>query len=592
MVKLLPPECLLTIFKYFKDDKKTLHSCLLVDRYWSSCVVPLLWNHPFELSKRPSSKLIETYSKFFDKESQELLLSRGILIKPIRKSTIFDYPRFIRSLQYNYVYEFSSVWLQEGQSKGHQKYFTGLETTKMLRIFVKELFKLFFNKNPVIESLSFNVVRFLEAPDIAGSRLVNRFRPYRDVSYTKRAFEYISSFGEDLIEILSYEDSKSSLNNLQILEFGANKYDIIIMKLFKDLIKTVDTLKFNFTPELRNSESEVCEMMQNLVKESIYLKKVSIRYGSQHVPGMISALNFHVHNLTELSFEKIDFNAIPSPETIFSTISLCVNLEKLIISNCQGVNNEVISPLSNATFRCLETLIFTKIHNPINDIFRAVLAGLPRNQNNPVSLEPLTNVISSTNGNLKVLLLGRNLLYSRDLPDEFVVTTTYPPEDVMDAISLSCHNLTIFEIHIRSDILPQVFTILESTYQLDRFMFSAELELVDDEYFWRNLSDVLPVSLKDLTISIGPVFWLEVLHWLFENMKCKLEVLQFPLSVFMDDEYLCIIAQYAKLLGGTIKILALNNSNKITQKGLSYALRVIEDITNTGEYNDNYNYLL
>ena len=50
-------------------------------------------------------------------------------------------------------------------------------------------------------------------------------------------------------------------------------------------------------------------------------------------------------------------------------------------------------------------------------------------------------------------------------------------------------------------------------------MFSADLELVDDEYFWKNLSDVLRVSLKDLTISIGPVFWLEVLHWLFENMK-------------------------------------------------------------------------
>ncbi|PKC13718.1 hypothetical protein RhiirA5_351284 [Rhizophagus irregularis] len=110
------------------------------------------------------------------------------------------------------------------------------------------------------------------------------------------------------------------------------------------------------------------------------------------------------------------------------------------------------------------------------------------------------------------------------------------------------------------------------------------MELVDDERFWRKLSTSLPISLKDLTISIGPVFWLMVLHWLFENMKCKLEILQFPLSIFIDDEYLCIITQYAKLMG-SLKRLALHNSNRITQKGLSKALLVIETITNTGEYN-------
>ncbi|CAB4478388.1 uncharacterized protein OCT59_027388 [Rhizophagus irregularis] len=588
MVQSLPAESLQEIFKSFKDDIKILHSCLLVNKFWASCAVSFLWSRPFELLTRPSSKLIETYSKFFDKDSQKILSSYGIIIIPPQKPTLFEYPLFIKSLQYDYLYDFSSVWFQEGFNKGIQKRYAGFEKTSILRVFVKELFKLMFSKFSSIEDLSFNVIRFLDAPDIAGSRLVSRFRPYRDASYVKRALEYLSLFEEDIIEILSFEDSKISLKRLQTLECGANRNDIVILDTFRNLTRSINTLKFNFASELSNhnvyDDANIICSITNLIKEQRYIKKVSIRHGTQHVFGLVTALECHVNNLTELSFDKIDFNIIPTAEKIFSIISLCENLKKLVVTNCEGITNEIILPLGNATFINLETLIFTKTHNPIDDIFRAFLIGVPRQNNiTPLTLEPLKNLIS-TNGNLKVLRLGRNLLYSRDLPNDFVFSTTYPPVDVMESATSCCRNLTLIEIHIRREILPQVLKVLESNCQLNRLIFSAEMELVDDERFWRKLSTSLPISLKDLTISIGPVFWLMVLHWLFENMKCKLEILQFPLSIFIDDEYLCIITQYAKLMG-SLKRLALHNSNRITQKGLSKALLVIETITNTGEYN-------
>ncbi|GES98967.1 hypothetical protein GLOIN_2v1587307 [Rhizophagus clarus] len=569
MAQLLPAETLQEIFKYFKDDIKTLHSCIFVNKFWAKCVVFSLWSRPFELLGRPSGKLIDTYTKFFDKDSQKILSSYGIIIEQPNKPMLFDYPLFIKSLQYDYVYDYSSLWFQEGYNKGTQKCYAGFEKTNILRVFVKELFKLMFSKNSNIEDLSFNVIRFLDAPDIAGSRLVSRFRPYRDASYAKRALEYLSLFEDDIVEILSFEDSKISLKKLQALECGANRNDIIILDTFRNLTRSINTLRFNFASELRNhnvhDDDKIISSITNLIKEQRCLKKVSIRHGTQHVLGLITALECHVDNLTELSFDKIDFNIIPTAEKIFSTISLCENLKKLVVTNCQGITNEIILPL--------------------DDIFRAFLIGVPRQNNNvPLTLEPLKNLIS-TNRNLKVLRLGRNLLYSRDLPNDFVFSTTYPPKDVMDSASLCCRGLTLIEIHIRREILPQVLKVLELNCQLNRFIFSAEMDLVDDEHFWRKLSTSLPVNLKDLTISIGPVFWLIVLHWLFENMKCKLEILQFPLSIFIDDEYLCIITQYAKLMGGYLKRLALHNSNRVTQKGLSIALHVIENITNTGEYN-------
>lgn len=588
MVQLLPAESLQEIFSSFKDDIKTLHSCIFVNKFWASCAISFLWSRPFELSPRPSGKLIEAYTKFFDKDSQKILSSYGIIIIPPHKPTLFEYPLFIKSLQYDYIYDFSSVWFQEGHNKGIQKRYAGFEKTSILRFFVKELFKLMFSKFSCIEDLSFNVIRFLDAPDIAGSRLVSRFRPYRDASYVKRALEYLSLFEEDIIEILSFDDSKISLKRLQTLECGANRNDIVILDTFRSLTKSINTLKFNFASELRShdahEDANIISSITNLIKEQRCIRKVSIRHGTQHVLGLITSLECHVNNLTELSFDKIDFNLIPKAEKIFSIISLCENLKKLVVTNCQGISNEIILPLGNATFINLETLIFTKTHNPIDDIFRAFLIGVPRQNNiTLLTLEPLKNLIRA-NGNLKVLRLGRNLLYSRDLPNDFVFSTTYPPVDVMNSATSCCRNLTLIEIHIRREILPQVLQILGSNCQLNRFIFSAEMELVDDERFWRKLSTSLPIGLKDLTISIGPVFWLMVLHWLFENMKCKLEILQFPLSIFIDDEYLCIITQYAKLMG-SLKKLALHNSNRITQKGLSNALLVIETITNTGEYN-------
>ncbi|CAG8508430.1 3505_t:CDS:2 [Funneliformis mosseae] len=590
MLPFLPPECLQTIFKLLKDDKKSLHSCLFVNKYWCSCVVPTLWSRPFELVSRPSGRLIETYTNFFNEKSKELLSSHHIIIKPTSKPIVFDYPRFIRSIRYHNVYDFSSVWLHEAVCRGQQKHSSSFDRTNILRAFSKELIKLFLHKNSAVEDLSFNVVRFLIVPDLSGNSLIHRFGPPREPSYVKRALEYLSPFEEDLLDIIW--STKTFLTNLQKLELGANKNDDSIMKILRNVTKNLETLEFNFSSELRDHNDEedpgITVMMQDLIEGQNCLKKVGISQGSHHIPGLIKALKCHVNTLTEISFEKINFDSITSAQETFEMISSCYNLEKLVISDCQGLTNDVIASLNTAIFVNLKTLIFTKFHNPIDDIFRAFITGMPQTVNaDQETMEPLANLISGTNESLQILRFGRSSLYGRELPYDFGWGTNFPPEKIMDVISLSCPNLTLFEIHIRRKILPQVLNLLKSTNQLSRFIFSAELDLVDEEDFWRDLSMHIPVSLQDLTISIGPVFWLVVLHWLFENVNCNLEILQFPISTFIDDEYLCIIAQYAKRMG-TMKRLALSTGTKITPKGLSNALRVIEDITNI-EVTEGYN---
>lgn len=49
------------IFKYGYNDIEFLYSCLLVNKIWSSNVVPILWKQPFKILSRHSYKLISTY---------------------------------------------------------------------------------------------------------------------------------------------------------------------------------------------------------------------------------------------------------------------------------------------------------------------------------------------------------------------------------------------------------------------------------------------------------------------------------------------------------------------------------------------------
>ena len=60
------------ILSQFKNDLCSLHSCLLVNRYWCQLVIPLLWSQPFELVKETSShKIIRTLISCLPKETKK-----------------------------------------------------------------------------------------------------------------------------------------------------------------------------------------------------------------------------------------------------------------------------------------------------------------------------------------------------------------------------------------------------------------------------------------------------------------------------------------------------------------------------------------
>src|SRR3989442_1722344 len=86
----LTADCLNEIFEYLEDDKITLYSCLLVNRFWCKISVRILWR---------SIRNYNTLIACLPNESKEILYNNKIVFSiSTFKPPIFNYVSFCKSL--------------------------------------------------------------------------------------------------------------------------------------------------------------------------------------------------------------------------------------------------------------------------------------------------------------------------------------------------------------------------------------------------------------------------------------------------------------------------------------------------------------
>src|SRR6266480_5767980 len=112
---LLPADCLNEFFENLEDDKITLHSCLLVSRFWCKISVRILWRdiwsnrYRYPVTKdhmlKVDSAILSTLISCLPNESKELLLKNEIIYisiptskSPLSKSPLFNYASFCKVL--------------------------------------------------------------------------------------------------------------------------------------------------------------------------------------------------------------------------------------------------------------------------------------------------------------------------------------------------------------------------------------------------------------------------------------------------------------------------------------------------------------
>ncbi|CAG8447102.1 2409_t:CDS:2 [Diversispora eburnea] len=552
-----PRECLEEVFHHLEYDKAALYNCLLVNRFWCRSTVSSLWKRPFQLVKKPSPELIEIYISLLDNQVKNKLILEGVLNTSYSSSPkrLFDYPIFLREFRFDDLYDFVSAWLKDSCYQGKneiKKETVAFDDLRITKILVNELCKLILSKIPVIYSLSLNTQRLIGSIDI---RFWSHHPNY--IQYTPTSFEeFRNSYGfDDLLQLPSYAGA-NCLPYLQRFEYGGDATDGKIMQVLSMICKNLNTLEISFSSWQRKHADPM--MMLTLLQAQHSLKRMILRRGgSNRLHIIIEGLKSQANSLKYLEFNGADFRGSIS----LSAISSCVNLESLIFDKCLGLSDEIIEPLANTSFLRLKKFVFRK----------------------SIGFRDLRNMLQQPQLPIKDIRLGRKVYIRR--PASIVSQgLDGPPSLVLSTLSIYCPRLKVLETHISRDTLPHFLLLLETSVHLEQLYISIGSELIVDEIFWKTLAQSLPLKLRNLMIVIEGTFWLIILHWLLGNcINIPLETLQFPRSVCIDDEYLCIITQYAKIMG-TLKRLALAKRSKVSSEGLRRALVVFQNVTRTGEW--------
>ncbi|RIA98121.1 hypothetical protein C1645_813172 [Glomus cerebriforme] len=498
MAMTIPTECWQEISKYIPiEDKKTLRSCLMVNKFMCRIFTPILWSNPFRyLQDTPNNqpiqrkiyeqdemiekrinqkKLINVYITCMDNESINILNDHGIQIikkkddKPIMMT--FDYPSLLRELQYDIICESSSSWLYQElysykdltiikdfeYNNSKQKEFKKLLLTR-------EICKMFIRKSPLITNLT-----------------LSYYVPFADTSFTPKDFLLINKL----------PGAEVSLKNLK--KFKCSLFINQWKEVTKDLTKicgmngSLETLELKCIGEPSvewvddKSFINICE----LIKQQKSLQNIKLNCCGRYcnIAKAISSLITQIDHIKVLEFVHLNFNShlygITNnfAKTIFkhdnnnnpplNFISKCKKLNTLIFKDCDELlDYNIFAPKNSPWFNHLTKLVF---------------------EDTSISPFNVSKIISFCN-KLQEL--------SCDLGEEY----NYLPEFAL-YLPLTLKHLTIDAIEIDIDILQQFLENIKASLESLNFPAWICRSFTDQHVYI--ICDKLKNTLKRLDLDLN-----------------------------------------------------------------------------------------
>jgi hypothetical protein len=375
----LPPELIRLIVLYLKNDKKSLHSCLLVSRDWCKETVDLLWRQPFHflyncnkiksvfslyrnpilnnqyccsIKKRQyqATNLLMTYLLIkHDKE----FVKKGI-IKAEDERITFDYFEFLSVLDLHQLYCAVKDWNQWDKSNSNGNKVNYSPPT------FKSIIRYFFTNIPKLKTLSLDTkFIFYEINNTNPCLFLIKVDKYDDDDDN-----YFSYWDNYILRLLVKEPKVP-----EIIQFFANLTELVI---------TVREIKYEIFLFL----SQICYNIWKLIIRIDYPKNV-LGLGGGNATITVEAVS--LASLIRSQHNLVYFELFDIPEVGINKIleslkeSQCNSLKTLILNNARISNNistilsylKYLQNLQELRFNkciCNENIIFNNKYSKI-DIF-------------------------------------------------------------------------------------------------------------------------------------------------------------------------------------------------------------------------------
>ncbi|UZO06293.1 uncharacterized protein OCT59_026622 [Rhizophagus irregularis] len=552
------PELTYDIIQYFRNDIPTLHSCILVNRFWCQIVIPLLWKDPFSMKNPKNFHFIELYLQKISEKDKTQLNRCGINNNVFPSNTLFNYSNFIKCINTQNMCSTIVNWVETNMTFACSK---GRIFLLLIKVFIENKAKL--NTFEIEIAYNYHISR----------------------KYFNSAFKLI-------LQNPKFINNIKNLNLYFNEEILKHKLDYKFLKCFYYNCNLISLLHIRFSKyesfshnhmTIENQLSKIINSQKNLKKivfaHSKYIYGAYILDTSIPLYNIIGGSN-NTKPLKIIIFHKIDFRNILRIKEAFEQLSV---LESIHILDCLIFNSNFIQQIIdlNKPFKLRSLFVRNEY------VFRS------EDEDKNLQIESIQ------------LLFQKFGDYLENIGFESIVNCELKYR-VLEIINNYCKRIKFFDIYTSS--IQKAHIVLDSVkifgQNLNYLSISAFILYSKDdesmiELFLR-LAHVLPCKLEYLNLSCSTEITKSVWEVFLKNLKnIFIKKFLFKISILVDDilpyvkEYIIKenIAEYLAIRG-YIEIQVSENNVHRCRKDLFNMTGELKEFESYNikvkEYNDLY----
>jgi hypothetical protein len=457
------PELTNEIIEYFRNDYKTLHSCILVSRLWCRLAIPLLWEDPFSIPTE-NYNFIGIYLRYLN-EDDKIKLNRygnNDLIPSNMLSTLFNYPSYIKCLN-TWKLSFSAdKWIAAVRtltveqpinfSSQNINLPSSHPNLDSLRSIFWLLFKVFINNEVNLRTFEIEITETLDAID----------------------HEYFNSVFDLILQ------NPNFIRNIRILKLHFSETITNITPFLKFLYSncnSISSLYFRFPRSNNDNDNLLIEKyLSKIINSQQNLKKILFKRNNLFKGlSLLSYKNSKFSNtLKTLVFNKIDFKNMIILREVFEQLDV---LESIHILYCRSLNIDFVQQIIN----------FTKPFK-LKSLF----------MNEILQIEPLQLLLQKSGDYLE------NIGFEPSLNNEL-------KQQLFELIKNYCTKIKFFDL--RGFNNQNIYTALDSIKNFEQNLNYLSIEILG-YYYQRsdiielssivllNLGQILPITLEYLNLAL------------------------------------------------------------------------------------------
>ncbi|RIB13198.1 hypothetical protein C2G38_2198521 [Gigaspora rosea] len=318
----LPDDCIYDILQHLRGDRSTLYTCLFVNHFWCSCVVPLLWCQPFS-SFRCWALIVRTYIYCLDNSALASLIPFNIYI-PTTYKPLFTYERYLEAFSISDMENGIITWLRINTETRIRS------DDDRIRPIMNAFWHMFLNRCRNLASININTgYGTSDLPEL------DVFLNARPGLSKLRSLDCCIGHKSD--EISNYQNTMNLLRNWPVQSSNLTK---MWVSVYEDRI----------TPN---------DLISSIVKAQRNLKEFKFAGIGTFTQNVISALKHHAHSLTSLKLWMLVLDGIS-----FDGLVSLEKLESLDIQWCEGISIDHCFALSDASFNLTSLSIWDNPSSP------------------------------------------------------------------------------------------------------------------------------------------------------------------------------------------------------------------------------------